>query len=376
VWELSSTAERILQLRHIVRRETVRLVILTALATAAFLGTRTLAQRAEHLAVEDAASWYARGQEHLAESNPAAAAVAFRRATMKHRGDKRYVLALADALARSGNPEPAIRALAGLRELRPEDVDVNLALARLARARGDRHEAVRYYQHAIYAPDVPAGSSRTLRVELIEFLLETGQLERADSELIAASLDLPDDPSVRLELAELFLQAGNATRAAEQYRLVLQQDRANPGALEGAVRAAFARGDYRRAAEYRLPATASSDVVAQAAVAREVLSRDPLASRLSATERRRRLLLNLAYIEGRWKQCRAARGQSAEYPGPLIDLRAAARRAEIGRDSEALEAAMATLDRLRQGLEPLCDTVTPIDRALALIMRSHDIGAS
>jgi Flp pilus assembly protein TadD len=376
VWEFTSSAERILQLRHVVRRETVRLVILTTIATAAFIGTRAIAQRAEHLAVEDAAAWYTRGQEHLAESNPEAAAVAFRRATMKDRGEKRYVLALAEALGRSGNPDPAARALLGLRELSPEDVDVNLALAGLARARGDHTEAIRYYQHAIYAPAATAGSSRNLRFELVEFLLEINQRARAVSELIAASLDLPDDPSIRLELAGLFLRAGSASRAAEQYELVLDQDRTHLGALEGAVRAAFDLGDYRRVAGYRLPDAASRDAVARQSIAREVVSRDPLASRLSAAERRRRLLLNIGYIEERWKACHASQDPPIEFPKPLVDLRAAARRAAIGRDAEALEAGMATVDRLRQELEEVCGTATPVDQALAIITRGHGIGTS
>jgi Flp pilus assembly protein TadD len=376
VWEFTSTAERILQLRHVVRRETVRLVILTTIATAAFIGTRALAQRAEHLAVEDAAAWYARGQEHLAESNAEAAAVAFRRATMKDRGEKRYVLGLAEALGRGGNPEPAARALLGLRELSPEDVDVNLALARLARARGDRTEAIRYYQHAIYAPAATAGSSRDLRFELVEFLLETNQQARAVSELIAASLDLPDDPSVRLDLAALFLRADSAARAAEQYELVLERDPTHLGALEGAVRAAFALGDYRRVAGYRLPEAASSDAVVDQSIAREVISRDPLALRLSAAERRRRLLMNIAYVEERWNTCHASQDPPTEYPKPLVNLRSAARRAAIGRDTEALEAGMITVDRLRRQLEGICRTVTPVDRALAIIATSHGLGAS
>ena len=371
MWEFTSTAERILQLRHVVRRETVRLVVLTTIATVAFLGTRALGQRAEHLAVEDAAAWYARGQELLANSDAEGAAVAFRRATMKHRGEKRYVLALAEALGRSGNLEPAARALLGLRELSPEDVEVNLALARLARARGEGTEAIRYYQHAIYAPAATAANTRDLRFELVQFLLESTQQARAVSELIAASIELPDDAAVRLELADLFLRAGNPDRAAEQYQLVLDQDRTHLRALEGAVRAAFTLGDYRRAAAYRLPDTASSDALAQVSVAREVISRDPLALRLSAAERRRRLLLNIIYIEERWKACQAGQEPPVEYPERLVELRKAARRAAIGRDTEALDAGMATIDRLRQELEPICGTLTPTDQALAIIVWSH-----
>lgn len=376
VWDLTSTTERILQLRHVVRREAVRLVVLSTIAAAAFLGTRALAARAEHLAVVDAARWYDRGLEHLAASNGDAAAVAFRRATMKHRGEKRYVLALAEALGRSGNRDPAARALLGLRELSPEDADVNLALARLARARGDTSEAVRYYQHAIYAPAATPGNTRHLRVELVRFLLENGQDERAVAELIAASVDLPADPAPRLELAALFLRAGNPSRAAEQYQLVLTQDRANLPALEGAVRAAFELGDYRAVAAFRLPAMVSPETADRASVARDVLARDPLATRLTAAERRRRLLLNISYVEERWTACQVNAGAPAAHPQSLIDVRAAARRGTMGRDTEALEAAMTILEGLRQELAQTCGPAPPADRALAIIARTHGVGAA
>ena len=374
MWEFTTGAERILQLRHVVRREAVRLVVLSTIATAAFLGTRALAARAEHLAVEDAAKWYERGREHLAKSNADAAAVAFRRATMKHRGEKRYVLALAEALGRSGNRDPAARALLGLRERSPEDADVNLALARLARARGDSPEAVRYYQHAIYAPAATASSTRDLRFELVEFLLESDQRERAISELIAASLDLPDDPAVRMQLAELFFRAGSASRAAEQYQRVLQRDGTHLGALEGAVRAAYEVGDYRAVAAFRLPDAVSGETADRVSVARDVLARDPLAARLTAVERRRRLLLNISYLEERWTACRVAPDGPAAYPQPLIDVRAAARRAAIGRDTEALESPMTILERLRQELAQACGPAPHADRALAIIARTHGLG--
>lgn len=376
MWDFTTGAERILQLRHVVRREAVRLVVLSTIAAAAFLGTRALAARAEHLALEDAARWYERGREYLAQSNADAAAVAFRRATMKHRGEKRYVLALAEALGRSGNRDPAARALLGLRELSPEDVDVNLALARLARARGDSLDAVRYYQHAIYAPAATASSTRDLRFELVAFLLESDQHERAVSELIAASIDLPDDLVVRMDLAELFFRAGNPSRAAEQYQRVLQQDRTHPGALEGAVRAAFEVGDYRAVAAFRLPDGASGEAADRVSVARDVLARDPLATRLTAADRRRRVLLNISYLEERWTACRVTPDAPAAYPQSLIDVRAAARRAAIGRDTEALESAMTILERLRQELAQTCGPAPPVDRALAIIARTHGIGAA
>ena len=37
---------------------------------------------------------------------------------------------------------------------------------------------------------------------------------------------------------------------------------------------------------------------------------------------------------------------------------------------------MATIDRLRQQLEEVCRTATPVDQALAIIARGHGIGPS
>lgn len=377
MWEFARATEQVLQLRRIIRRETVRLVVLTAIAGAVFLGTRLLADRAERQELEDAERWHARGVE-LLPSSPERAAVAFRRAVIRHRDEKRYVLALADALARSGTPDAAVRALQGLREFSPEDAEVNLALARLNRDQQQVGNALRYYHHAIYAPDSTPERARQVRFELVRMLLAAGDQTRAQAELIAATIDLPDAADVRLELARLFERADSNARAAQQYQRVLKAAPRDRAALEGAVRTAFALGDYREVLSYRLPDDAAPDVRELGAVAREVIARDPLATRLSAVERRRRLLSNISYLEARWVACGAqkpAAGQR-DYPSALVALRTAARPASIGRDSEALEQAVASIDGIRQLIEKRCAARTPVDRALEIIARSHGITAS
>jgi tetratricopeptide (TPR) repeat protein len=377
VWEFARATEQVLQLRRIIRRETVRLVVLTAIAGAVFLGTRLLADRAERQELEDAERWHARGLE-LLPSSPDRAAVAFRRAVIRHRDQKRYVLALADALARSGTPDAAVRALQGLREFTPEDVEVNLALARLNRDQKQYGNALRYYHHAIYAPDSTPERARQVRFELVRMLLEAGDQTRAQAELIASTIDLPDAADVRLELARLFERADSNERAAQQYQRVLKTAPRHNAALEGAIRTAFALGNYREVISYRLSDAAAADVRELGTVAREIIARDPLANRLSAVERRRRLLSNISYLEERWVACAEAplTPRQRDYPASLIALRAASRPASIGRDSEVLEQAMTSIDALRERIEKHCGARTAVDRALEIIARSHGIAAS
>jgi hypothetical protein len=93
----------------------------------------------------------------------------FRRATVKNRTEKRYVLALAGALALTHQDEPARNALLAVREAL-EDPDVNLELARLADDGQDFSSAVREYHNALYAPWPPhrAQARRHVRIELID----------------------------------------------------------------------------------------------------------------------------------------------------------------------------------------------------------------
>jgi hypothetical protein len=374
VWHFAGTTDRIAQLRHIVRRETIRLVALTAIAIVVFIVTRELAIRAEQRELRDAAEWYRRGGQ-LLESDPNGATMAFRRAVMKHRGEKRYTLALADALTRAGNTVAAERALEGLREFSPEDADVNLALARLNRSQREIADALRYYHHAVYGTGRTADQAREVRLELVNMLLDASELTRAQSELIAATVDFPDSRELRLQLAGLFERANNAGRAAEQYDRVLKAYPRDPAAVEGAVRAAFATGNYRRVLGYRLGADASSQTRDLVDIARDVVTRDPLANRLAGAERRRRLLQNIAYLEERWAACGPeSRPREPDYPESLVALRAMVRPTSIGRDAEALETALQTIEQLRRQTELRCGTRTNTDRALEIIAALHDIG--
>jgi hypothetical protein len=372
MWSFASAAEHAGQLRSIVRRETIRLVVLSACAVLGFIGTRLLADSADHRERQDAAAWHERGQQ-LLPSEPARAATAFRRAVMKDRSEARYVLSLAGALARAGNMESAERALHGLREFSPEAFDVNLALARLYRDTANSAAARRYYHHAIYAPEVNLDRARAVRLELVRMLIAHDEKARAQSELIAATVDVPEGRDVRLELARLFERADDLPRAADQYRRVLASHPGDIVALEGAVRTGFLLGNYREVVTYRLPKEANPEVSELRDVARQVMSRDPLASRLAAAERRQRLLMAIGYMEERWQACAPLSTSGAEYPTGLTAARRRARAPSIGRDAGALEAIVAVLDNLRAQIEPRCGPPTATDRAIEIIARQHRV---
>ena len=136
----------------LVHREIFQLCALIALAVAAFLVTRAIAISNREMTVRDAAEWFRRGQQAMQSGDVDEAIDSLRRATVRDRDDKRYVLALAQALALKKDHDGARSVLMTLRESEPEDREVNLQLARLAAARQDVTEALRFYHNALYAP--------------------------------------------------------------------------------------------------------------------------------------------------------------------------------------------------------------------------------
>src|SRR6202049_1625270 len=169
-----------------IHREILQRALLIAVAVAAFFITRAIAANNRDMSLRDAAEWYERGQRQLDAGDADAAIDSFRRATVKHRDEKRYVLALARALASTRQYDTARSALLTLRESAPEDPDINLQLARLAADRQDVTEAINYYHHALYAPwpTDQIDARRRARLELIRFLLPHDQANRALSELV------------------------------------------------------------------------------------------------------------------------------------------------------------------------------------------------
>jgi tetratricopeptide (TPR) repeat protein len=367
---------------NIVHRELLQLLALVAIAVAAFVGTRAVAANNVAMNARDAAEWFARGETQLASGRVDEAISSLRRATAKAPGEQKYVVALAHALALGGRDAEAWAALLTLRESVPDDIEVNLQLARLAGARDDVTEASRYYHNALYSPWATDQSEarRAVRRELITFLLQQHQNSRALSELLVLASDLPDTPGDQIGVARLFTAAGDRRRALDHYAAALRADPRNEQALAGAGEAAFELGDYTSARRYlrRLPPHHPGIARVRSTV-ELVITDDPLAPRTAASERRARMLAALAYARRRLSDCITIGSASGSADGdqPMAALQEEAMalqqrlRPTDRIDQDILERGLNLVWRIERTVARRCPPTTPMDDALLLIARAH-----
>jgi len=362
-----------------IHREFLQLLALMLAAVAAFFLTRAVAANNRDMNLRDAAEWFRRGQQALASGRIDEAVDDFRRATARNRTEKPYVLALARALARGHDQETARGVLLALREATPEDPEINVELARLAAERQDVSEALHFYRNALYAPWTPeqAEARRRVRFELIGFLLAQHQTQTALSELLAVTNGLPDEPAAHLEVARLFTQAGDSTHALEQYQSVLRIAPDDADGLAGAGNSAFELERFALARTYLQRAPDNLDDVATTReVVEQLLSADPLASRLGSSERRRRLASNLTYVDGRLTACLAGRTAGpAMSEESALRVQAEAFQAQLKRtavlDQDTIESGVDLVTRIARHLAQACGPASPVDRALVILGRQH-----
>ena len=217
-------------------RDVFLLLLLASIATALFLFTKDMAAREQRMEVRVAAIWYNTGEGQIASGAIEKAIDSFRNAVANDRQNSEYAFALADALAAGNHDEEAEQTVLRLRELDPENAEINLDLARLASKRGDPAEAVHSYENAIYG--LWTGTHvderrRQVRVELIRFLLAHQQRDQALSELLILNDDLPETAASHTEAGELFLQAGDPGHGLENFREAIKLDPHDPSALSG-----------------------------------------------------------------------------------------------------------------------------------------------
>jgi tetratricopeptide (TPR) repeat protein len=329
------------------------------------------------MSLQDAAEWFRQGQDALAAGRIDSAIDAFRRATVRNRTEKDYVLALARALALDHDDDAARAALMTLREAAPEDPDINLQLARLAVHRQDSTEALRFYHNALYAPwPAELGDERRgVRLELVRFLLAHHQMGRALSELLAVS-DLPDRVGPHLEVGDLFAEVGEYGHALDQYERTLRLDPADGRALAGAGQSAFHLGQYALAQTYLSRAPNLDDVQTTRETVELVMTNDPLANRLGSAERRRRLTADLDYARRRLAECVAQRANGAATSdetalrGEAEDFSGTLKPSGI-LDADLLEMGMDLVSRIAGHVVQSCASPAPLDRAMVLIGRQH-----
>jgi tetratricopeptide (TPR) repeat protein len=219
----------------------------------------------------------------------------------------------------------------------------------------------------------------TVRLELVRFLLAEGRVDPALAELVALSIDLPEDDASRAEIGHLFLQAGDGRRALDELEMALQIEPDDPDALGDAGLAAFQIGDYAEARQYlRRAAERRGDVGDRLEVVERVLAGDPLAVRIGAAARRRRLADAFGYADGRLGECVDRRAAGDEPTGDDLRLRNEARAfkrrltPQVPRDEDVVEEGVDLVYRIASHVADVCPPATPLDRALMLIGRRHE----
>lgn len=355
------------------RREAVGLALLFLVAFLAFLATQALARHEDATRRGDAAAWYDVGQQRLDEGRLDAAVEALRRATSLDRGQRTYAASLARALAAADRSGEARRVLLPLRSADPGDPEVNLALARIAAGQGTVDDAVHFYRSALYGawPDERLAARREVRLELARLLIRHGRRDAALGELTALGSSPADSTADLVTLGALFLEAGDAARALAAYRRVLDDAPTDPGALNGAGESAFALGRYAEARRYLSALSAPSPrAVHLREVAEHVLGADPLAPRISAAERRRRLAAALSRAQERIDACLARPDLSAEARERLTTALADPPPGETAAAAldavERIEQGLGRVLRLERAAAGICPA-TRLDEALRLI---------
>lgn len=375
---MQSRAER--SWAAVVRHEFVQLAALIAIAVAGFFATRLVAAGNRTVAARDAEAWFQRGRTAMAAGRVDDAIAALRRAVSRKRGSREYALELARALALRGDAAGARQQLLGLRETAPEDPVVNVELARIAAEHGDTLEARRFYYNALYAPWAPeqAEERRRIRMELIRVLVDSGDQKRALSELVAASVDLPPDAPHQTQIAELFAGVGDQARALTHFQQALATAPDNAPALAGAGMAAFSLGDYALARRYfqRAPDTAGP-IADRREVVDLVLTGDPLAPRLGAAERRRRVTAAIVRADQRLAQCTVPPPDQSSDEAAALRAQLASFQPRVSRgpiDQDTAEDALDLTFRIETYAGARCAPAAPVDRALTLIAARHGSG--
>jgi tetratricopeptide (TPR) repeat protein len=368
-------------------REPVLITAILALAVALWLITHGVTQAYGHRQDHLARTWYANGETALREGRLDEAISDLRTALAYSHDGTNVRLRLAEALAAAGQVRQARAYLLALWEERPGDGTVNLQLARLAARSSDFLDAERYYHGAIYGiwDDDPMLHRRQARLELIGFLLSRHANQQAQSELIALSADLPRDPDLMREVAQLFLAAGDPNRALTEYHDVVQLAPHDAAALAGAGQAAFQLKNYSLARDYLSRAVALDKNDAHSAqllqASELVLQLDPYVALIGGDERSRRVLRALEQTQYRLETC-AAQKQivltdqppsaplAADY-AELLDVKSRVNVRTLRADPDLIDAAMEQVVRSQTDAAAACGQPEGADQALLLIARAH-----
>jgi tetratricopeptide (TPR) repeat protein len=374
-----TTELRRLDLAPYVKREPVTLAILTGMAIVFFLAVSALSRG--YLAQREslAERWAARGVNDLNAARYVPAVEDFRTALLYDRDNSAYQLNLSQALMGLHRDNEAEAYLVNLWEREPDNGMVSLELARIAAAKNETEQALRYYHNAIYGtwsgnPDV---STRKARLELIAYLMRIDARPEADAELIdLATASVTGNAAEQMQLGQMFAQVGDYQRSLAAFQAALQRRRRNPQALAGAGEAAFHLGMFLMAERYLARAHALAPGDARTAerlnMTQIVLHWDPFRPQVPAAERRRIALEAFAASGERLKSCTSPTPQEQALQQQWQKLEPQATERAIKRQPDVVNTIMQLAFGIERQTAGSCGPQNEADRALLLVANLHE----
>jgi tetratricopeptide (TPR) repeat protein len=325
-----SASDRI-ERRRLILADSLALITLFGVTALLAVSTNYLYQSYASHQVKLADRWLQRGDQAMRDGKAQAAIDALSSALAFDPTQRNTEIKLAQALASAGRVQEATVYFNSLLESQQGSGVINLQLARLAARQGDETQAIDDYQKAIYGNWEGDGyvRRREVRFELIKYLIEHQQLDRARSELLVASGNAPeDDISVQLEIAGLMEQAEDPGDALHLYKTILRSHPSLREALEGAGRTAFQLGRYVEAKRYlsrslegpgvdQEPATVISRSRDNLNEATRLLALYPSTS-LRPSERIARVLTDRKLAMARLGECTRERAAAAKNSPPAV----------------------------------------------------------
>lgn len=236
---------------------------------------------------------------------------AFRKAHALERRNTEYELELVAALIAADKPDEGERLIRDVLEREPNDGRANLLGAHLMLKKGNSIEAKSYYHRAIYGewPNNAAAHRVAVRMELVDYLAKRPEHEELLAELLPLQEQAGDDPATKLHLAKLFLVAGSVSRAIDEYRAVIKQNPKNAEAHLGLGEAELRQGQYARAHDAFLVASADKpgdpEIQRQLDLSSTLASLDPTFRKLTSMEKYRRSLRILDLARSSLERCLA-----------------------------------------------------------------------
>ncbi len=344
---------------------TLALIVLAAMAGLYGVDKFLAAQEQSELH-QEALSHFAAGEKFLKEGKPHQAAIDFARAHALNRDNRQYLLALAAAQIADRQLTAARETLDEILEEDSNNGQANLLMARLMVADDKFKDADSFYHRAIYGewPANTAGETANVRFELANMLAEHGDSQELLSELLLIQNQPDQSLATKKEVAALFLRAGAADRAADDYKRLIKEDRSDVDLFVGLGRAYIRLGNYRGAENAFLDALRrrmnDAHIQSELGLVAKLATLDPTLWRLRTAEKYRRSSEILSLARSELNAClpnppKAAPAKPEKIQGPPTN--------------EMAEANLDEAEKVWKQREETCSQPPPSDDPLPLLMR-------